>query len=117
MKKFFAGLRVKRKGKDELPKRGTLDCYKSHVKNHILNETGGKVDISGPAFKSLEQLYAGACKNVKEAGLGDTDHTPGTLHSVIWCKLTFPPKFPNLTSCGIGLKVHGEASGMSPWLG
>ena len=79
--KFYSGLRVKNKEDElELPKLGTLDTYKSHLKMHLLDMSAGKVDVSNKAvFPRLEKFFAGNRKKLKAAGKADTDHTEGKI--------------------------------------
>ena len=73
---FFARFRVKVEGGIDLPKRATVDCYKSHMKTFILNTTDGKVDIANASvFKKLDKFFGGLFKTLKEAGRGDVTHT------------------------------------------
>jgi hypothetical protein len=78
---FFAAYRVS--GPEatlQLPKRGTVDTHRSHVKVYILNTSNGKVNISdGSIFKRMERFFSGHFKQLKVAGRGEVKHTPGAL--------------------------------------
>ena len=77
---FFCRFRVMNKetGKPDLPKKGTLNVYKSHIKLTILELTEGRIDVSDKnVFKKLNDFFMGYDKTLKEAGKADTKHTEG----------------------------------------
>ena len=56
---FFQVLCVQVDGKNKAPKRGTIECYKSHIKMSILEKTGGKVDIGNTvSFGLFNKFYS-----------------------------------------------------------
>jgi hypothetical protein len=80
---FFAAYRVPGPdGAPQLPKRGTVDVNRSHLKVHILNVSDGKINISeGSVFKRFEKFISGHFKQLKEAGKGEVTHTRGVLQT------------------------------------
>lgn len=75
---FFCRFRVMNKetGKPDLPKKGTLNVYKSHIKLSILQMTDGRIDVTDKnVFKKLNDFFMGYDKTLKEAGKADTKHT------------------------------------------
>ena len=66
---FFTAFRVH--DDDTLPKRSTIEAYKSHIKMNIIEQTHGKVDISSATFKGLEIFFKGFSKKLKAAGKGE----------------------------------------------
>ena len=69
IEEFFTAFRVN--DNDTLPKRSTIEAYKSHIKMTIVEQTNGKVDISSAAFKGLEIFFKGFSKKLKAAGKGE----------------------------------------------
>ena len=75
---FFTFMRVSTANGDDLPKRGTIECYKSHLKQHFIDISNGTIDISSKkSFSKLERYFSGLMKKVKEEGRGDTEHRNG----------------------------------------
>jgi hypothetical protein len=61
----------------ELPKRATVEAYRSHIKMFILESSNGSVDVSASSvFKKLDKFFKGLWASLKEAGKRETTHTP-----------------------------------------
>ena len=78
--KFFMGLRVSQRQEDGstesiVPKRNTLEFFRSMLKQFILMETNSTVDItSATVFPKFTQCFKGLIKEVKSHGRGETQH-------------------------------------------
>ena len=67
---FIRQLRV---NGDQLPKRNTIEMYKSFLKKFILIET--KMDVTNEIqFEKFGRAYKTYLRTLKSAGRGDTDH-------------------------------------------
>lgn len=70
---FFESMRVG--NTNELPSRNYIESIKSHLKNHILIQTEGTVNIgSFCQFPALGRFFKGLAKDLKKKGKGDTKH-------------------------------------------
>ena len=75
--KFLLQQRLDDKKKDclSLPKKKTLEAYKSHLRCQILKDTLGTVDIGSRfQFKNFNDVYQDILMKLKKEGLGDTEH-------------------------------------------
>lgn len=76
---FFETLRVSQRQEDGsmvdvIPKRNTIDSYKSNLKQHILDLTESQLDITSARFPLFSKFMKGYCREVKTVGRGETKH-------------------------------------------
>ncbi len=75
---FFMSMRVSKTDSndgDDLPKRTYFEACKSHVKQYILSQSNGSIDISSSgSFPKLTQLLKGFVRTLKKNGKGDVSH-------------------------------------------
>ena len=78
---FFSLMRVgSNESQEDLPKRGTLECYRSHLKCYILDLSHGSIDLGSKGmFPHLDKFFSGLWKKLKEHGRGDTNIKKVTL--------------------------------------